>query len=218
MLGRLKRRRGGKNKLLSSSDSNQTAANTGLEKGWRPVEVQEEIGHCEDTVFFGLEEIDWEDYLRLEGKSDPNRINTSKKNASTKTVNENGSNKDVEEVKKKPKKKKRKVAEDSSGKSTQIQSDQAKKMADCKPVENKDVVWGNVEENDKDVVYIHDLLHKSLVGQGFPSPTPIQRRAIPLAIGEEMNDVIGAAETGSGKTLGISIPSTATFPFSLKVS
>jgi ATP-dependent RNA helicase RhlE len=39
---------------------------------------------------------------------------------------------------------------------------------------------------------------------GFTVPTPIQRRAIPIAI--EGKDVIGVAQTGTGKTLAFGIP------------
>src|SRR5271157_5714062 len=47
---------------------------------------------------------------------------------------------------------------------------------------------------------IMDIL-KSL---GFTTPTPIQRKAIPVAI--EGKDVIGIAQTGTGKTIAFGIP------------
>ena len=43
-----------------------------------------------------------------------------------------------------------------------------------------------------------------LSGLGFQVPTPIQRKAIPAAI--EGNDIIGIAQTGTGKTLAFGIP------------
>lgn len=47
---------------------------------------------------------------------------------------------------------------------------------------------------------LSDLLNQALLGLGFETPTPIQTSAIPLAtVGG--NDIVGAAETGSGKTL-----------------
>src|SRR3989339_1609324 len=39
---------------------------------------------------------------------------------------------------------------------------------------------------------------------GFKHPTPIQHKAIPIAISGE--DVIGIAQTGTGKTLAFSLP------------
>ena len=45
---------------------------------------------------------------------------------------------------------------------------------------------------------------KSLSEMGFKKPSPIQRQAIP--IGMEFRDVIGIAETGSGKTAAFVIP------------
>ena len=41
-------------------------------------------------------------------------------------------------------------------------------------------------------------------GFGFTIPTPIQRQAIPIAI--EGKDVIGIAQTGTGKTLAFGVP------------
>ena len=45
-----------------------------------------------------------------------------------------------------------------------------------------------------------DLLHKN----HFITPTPIQRQSIPVAI--EGKDIIGIAQTGTGKTLAFGIP------------
>lgn len=46
---------------------------------------------------------------------------------------------------------------------------------------------------------------KALSSLGFGSPTPIQALALPSAIRDQM-DIVGAAETGSGKTLSFGIP------------
>jgi ATP-dependent RNA helicase RhlE len=43
--------------------------------------------------------------------------------------------------------------------------------------------------------------------QGFTTPTPIQAQAIPVAL--QPNDVIGIAQTGTGKTLAFAIPMLA---------
>ncbi|KAI0792409.1 P-loop containing nucleoside triphosphate hydrolase protein [Abortiporus biennis] len=51
---------------------------------------------------------------------------------------------------------------------------------------------------------LHPQLYRALYTQGFTSPTPIQTRAIPIAI--KGKDVIGIAQTGSGKTLAYGLP------------
>lgn len=59
-------------------------------------------------------------------------------------------------------------------------------------------------------VSLHPLLLHNLRRQGFEAPTPIQRAALPLAMGvpggPQGKDVMGAAETGSGKTLAYGLP------------
>ena len=40
--------------------------------------------------------------------------------------------------------------------------------------------------------------------QNFAAPTPIQAQALPLAL--QGRDVVGIAQTGSGKTLGFLLP------------
>jgi ATP-dependent RNA helicase RhlE len=47
-------------------------------------------------------------------------------------------------------------------------------------------------------------LHESLLAMGFNQPTPIQEKAIPVAL--EGRDVIGLAQTGTGKTAAFAIP------------
>ena len=47
-------------------------------------------------------------------------------------------------------------------------------------------------------------LEKSILNMGFVSPTPIQEQSIPIAL--EGNDILGSAQTGTGKTGAFSIP------------
>ncbi|TFK49115.1 ATP-dependent RNA helicase MAK5 [Heliocybe sulcata] len=51
---------------------------------------------------------------------------------------------------------------------------------------------------------LHTQLLRSIYAQTFTAPTPIQSRAIPLALSGR--DVVGVAETGSGKTLAYGLP------------
>ncbi|CAJ1449427.1 unnamed protein product [Effrenium voratum] len=48
------------------------------------------------------------------------------------------------------------------------------------------------------------LFEQSLARQGFGAPSPIQRRAVPLAL--QGRDLVGVAATGSGKTLAFLLP------------
>ena len=45
---------------------------------------------------------------------------------------------------------------------------------------------------------------QALAEQGYQHPTPIQAQAIPVVL--QGRDVMGAAQTGTGKTAGFSLP------------
>lgn len=45
---------------------------------------------------------------------------------------------------------------------------------------------------------------KGIKKAGYEKPTPIQEKSIPLVI--EGNDVIGASQTGTGKTAAFALP------------
>ncbi|KAJ8585683.1 ATP-dependent RNA helicase [Rhizopogon salebrosus TDB-379] len=51
---------------------------------------------------------------------------------------------------------------------------------------------------------LHSHLSQVLHSRGFTTPTPIQAKALPVAL--EGRDVVGVAETGSGKTLAYGLP------------
>jgi ATP-dependent RNA helicase RhlE len=51
---------------------------------------------------------------------------------------------------------------------------------------------------------VHEMLAKNLAAKGFVQPSPIQDQAIPVAL--EGKDVIGIANTGTGKTVAFLIP------------
>ena len=51
---------------------------------------------------------------------------------------------------------------------------------------------------------LHPLILKAVRSVGYSEPTPIQRRAIPVIL--EGNDLIGAAQTGTGKTAAFILP------------
>ena len=47
-------------------------------------------------------------------------------------------------------------------------------------------------------------IQKALIAQGYSEPTPIQMQAIPPLL--EGSDLLGCAQTGTGKTAAFSIP------------
>lgn len=51
---------------------------------------------------------------------------------------------------------------------------------------------------------LHSQLNHALHAQDFTTPTPIQSKAIPIAL--KGKDIVGVAETGSGKTLAFGLP------------
>ncbi|MCX8565298.1 MAG: Superfamily II DNA and RNA helicase [Glomeribacter sp. 1016415] len=51
---------------------------------------------------------------------------------------------------------------------------------------------------------LHADILKALAGQGYTTPTPIQAQAIPVILAG--HDVMGVAQTGTGKTAGFSLP------------
>jgi ATP-dependent RNA helicase RhlE len=57
---------------------------------------------------------------------------------------------------------------------------------------------------DFDMLGLAPTLNSALVRAGFTQPTPIQTQAIPLAM--EGHDILGLAQTGTGKTLAFGLP------------
>lgn len=55
-----------------------------------------------------------------------------------------------------------------------------------------------------DIFNFSNNIKKALVSQGYKEPTPIQRKAIPLAL--EGKDLICCAQTGTGKTAAFALP------------
>lgn len=51
---------------------------------------------------------------------------------------------------------------------------------------------------------LHDSLMRAISDMGYEIPTPIQKQAIPLVL--TGSDVMGAAQTGTGKTASFGLP------------
>ena len=47
-------------------------------------------------------------------------------------------------------------------------------------------------------------LQRAVADQGYTEPTPIQAKAIPAVL--ERRDIMGCAQTGTGKTAGFTLP------------
>ena len=58
--------------------------------------------------------------------------------------------------------------------------------------------------SDFETLGLSERLLTSLADAGFTDPTPIQRKAIPLAL--DGHDIMGLAQTGTGKTLAFGLP------------
>ena len=92
----------------------------------------------------------------------------------------------VEEAKKRKKTMKR--TKETQGKSDEEKEEEEKDIADA---------WVQYD--------LHPLLLKGVRKLGFTSPTPIQEKVLHPAIKGRM-DIVGAAETGSGKTMAFGLP------------
>jgi ATP-dependent RNA helicase RhlE len=57
---------------------------------------------------------------------------------------------------------------------------------------------------DFDMLGLAPTLNAALKRAGFTEPTPIQNQAIPLALAG--HDILGLAQTGTGKTLAFGLP------------
>ena len=55
-----------------------------------------------------------------------------------------------------------------------------------------------------DELQLDDLLLRAVKSEGYTSPTPIQENAIPHVLAGR--DVIGCAQTGTGKTAAFALP------------
>ena len=55
----------------------------------------------------------------------------------------------------------------------------------------------------KELNIIEPIL-KALVEEGYSTPTPIQQEAIPIILNN--SDILGCAQTGTGKTAAFSVP------------
>lgn len=171
---------------------------------WKTVSSDSlELGDFNDSVFFGLEELDGNAYklTKISNGYSVEKYNEAIKNdaiISESTLqaedivnlNEKDEDKKIDKIRKKDKKLLKQSRKKNIEKITVVD-------AQVESVSNEEIVWGNIE--------FHHLLQSSLVSLSFSTPTPIQSISIPM-IAKGNCDLVGAAETGSGKTLAFGLP------------
>lgn len=74
---------------------------------------------------------------------------------------------------------------------------QTKQIKTYLPLSNETQSWGNIQ--------ISSELSNAMKALSFESPTPIQSSSVPVTM-KGSSDVIGIAETGSGKTIAFALP------------
>jgi hypothetical protein len=167
---------------------------------WKPVDVASiNLGSFDDSVFFGLEEIDGNSYI----------VEKNKKNSQTtaETSETEGESTNKKKNKKNPKKRSlsEDAAEEGSKKSEPAKKKKKKVAAIDKQEKVTDVVDSTIDLSQTkkwDKVQLSFPIVETLQQLDFLHPTPIQSSSIPLTLSSsEINDIVGIAETGSGKTL-----------------
>ena len=148
-----------------------------------------DLGEFEDTVFFGLEELDGNAYKLTRGEGSYKvEVTTSGPGEVGESCGEDEEKETASITKKLKTSKKLKKKGASEAGSRQV---------DVPLRTYEDDSWGGVK--------LHGLLVQSMLKLNFHTPTPIQSAAIPMTIMGGC-DVVGAAETGSGKTLAFCLP------------
>eukprot|EP01035_Chromulina_nebulosa_P018144 gene18144-23798_t len=148
---------------------------------WETVDIPfDSLVDDSGSVFMGLEVID--------GSNIPD-ININKKKKSKENIVN-----DLEKVEIKEK---------------EVKENKKKKKNKEKKIEfvniNDAIKLPNTVSNWGDDISLHSVLVEALNHLGFHSPTPIQKKAIPITIQSFVN-IVGIAETGSGKTLAFILP------------
>eukprot|EP01038_Epipyxis_sp_PR26KG_P014502 gene14502-19469_t len=176
---------------------------------WKSVDVNKEnLGSFEDSMFFGLEEVDGNDYIYKKNENSIIVLNASENKRKRDidvidaviNTNENSvenSNKEEAVMKKKKAKKMKKLKKSKNKLIISDNSMGSLSSYDAVEIDTSISDWAGVE--------LQSILYDSLVKLNFLHPTPIQMASIPIAISSNA-DIVGAAETGSGKTLAFVLP------------
>eukprot|EP01040_Poterioochromonas_malhamensis_P011405 gene11405-12434_t len=211
-------------KKLRQSDSAPGSGGYAMDKWdslpWKPVDVSAmDLGSFDESMFFGLEEIDGNSYLELKNnkKTSGDKSHEKKTEESSKAEKTSRKRKIEEEeptpeseepqADEKQKKKKKKKSEKKESTTTiivQKTNDQKTKKLPQSIEEIEELV---TPQSTWDNVTLCSLLQKALISLDFQHPTPIQSSSVPMVLSSsEVSDVVGIAETGSGKTLAFVLP------------
>lgn len=144
-----------------------------------------DLGEFDEAVFVGLEELDGDSYQ--------NDSNVEPRVEEMDEVAEHSGDDDAHEV--------HEMDEPNDAIATKPTSSHAPP----KSTYNQPGPLANSFDNAWDGITLNNLLVQSLIEHTYTSPTPIQRQVIP-AILRGKDDIVGAAETGTGKTLAFCLP------------
>jgi ATP-dependent RNA helicase DDX24/MAK5 len=174
--------------------------------GWTAVDVPDDaLLGAEEDGFMGLEVLD-PTTLSKDQITTLESFNKPEASLSVKQVQNN--EKRAAEKKQKAKEKKQRAKEKKRAMKefdTAAAADAAAAAALPPPSEQKKQ-GGDIDVSAWESLNLHPSIMAVLKSSlRFPAPTQIQAEAIPAAI-RDKRDVIGAAQTGSGKTLGFGIP------------
>lgn len=106
-----------------------------------------------------------------------------------------------------PPSKKRKLSHDSSASSNEVEDvkSAAREGTDTRPLDGVSTInQDDAETNTFLELGLIDQLCEACEQLSYKKPTPIQAQSIPLAL--QGRDIIGLAETGSGKTAAFVLP------------
>lgn len=170
---------------------------------WKPVDTSNhDFGNFEDAVFFGLEEVNASVYLG--NNSSSKKSKGAKKRKADET--EVGATELAEEVVEEEQPKKLKAKKDKKPKKKKLRA-AVVTVSETNLYENNEVVQeeaialgDSLEMLQWGTVSLFQPIVEALNSKGFEQPTPIQLSAIPKIL-QGSCDIIGVAETGSGKTL-----------------
>ena len=187
---------------------------------WKPVDVSDEdLGNFNDSIFFGLEELDGNNYVEQKQKKKNQHIDSNEENGLAKEKSKSKKRKAEEAIvetqdepisNEQPKKKKQKSKKDKSNDENKSSLSNQDGRKSYKPQDANELLQLSSTRSTWDNVSLNASLHQSLLALDFKHPTPIQSSSIPLILSDkELADIVGIAETGSGKTL-VSISSTTT--------
>ena len=183
---------------------------------WKSVNLEgTDLGQFEDSVFFGLEEIDGNAYRKLIKSDNKSQLGLDD-DIKVECNDEVGASNPISSKEMKcPKRKSVEIEQDLDSERKEVKNKKIKKSD--KTVLKKIILDDETQSvsissiNDEEWggsgVYLHSLIRNSLIELNFTAPTPIQEKAIPYSTKRDhYNDIVGAAETGSGKTLAFGLP------------